>query len=610
MINRLRVAIADGNWSNPATWNDNSIPESRDIVALNGRQITLDQNVSIFGFFNNVQTAINSFKSLTFNNLPEGIAESSDNSALAWYHFSNIDTYRGVPGISPSTPYWASYEYPNQTLVLLKAYQFNGYGNNHPFNPKSWEFQAWNGTTWVVLDSVVDYTNNYYTYIKELTTNSTAYYKYRFFVTALHGGVGYNIINISGVRFWEDKSYRSNSIDGGALTISSSKTLTVTDLPIKGGNYDFILSTAPAGSVVNINGRISPMDGFDKFVLKITGGATHNVTGEIIGSSSYYAGLYGGQVYLNSLSTLNIVGNIKGGQTNNNITSTGLTIDTGAAGSTINIIGNITSGGGISGHGITIVPACTVNITGNVTGELLNIGQGASGISGYNAGINLSIVGNVTGGNANRNYAHSAVEGNFNSITVTGNVTGGTKSNNFGLYISNVNTLNVIGTLRATGINTAIFKFTLLALPLANHIFSGPFISSDLGGMPMIIQNFKIIPSFNKYLELRDNTVSSNTYTLYSADTVIDSPNPEDVRQGTTYALGSSTGTLAVPSPGNVALNIPVGNTVGTAILTSADIWNIQTSALTAAGSVGIRLKNIATVEMVGAQLEAFLKRD
>ena len=112
MINRLRVAIADGNWSNPATWNGNSIPESRDIVALNGRQITLDQNVSIFGFFNNIQTAINSFKYLTFNNLPEGIAESSDASPVAWYHFSNnTNQYRGVPGISPSTPYWASYEY-------------------------------------------------------------------------------------------------------------------------------------------------------------------------------------------------------------------------------------------------------------------------------------------------------------------------------------------------------------------------------------------------------------------------------------------------------------------------------------------------------------------
>jgi hypothetical protein len=608
MINRLRVAIADGNWSNPATWNDNSVPEARDIVALNGKQITLDQNVSIFGFFNNIQTAINSFKYLTFNNLPEGIAESSDNSALAWYHFSNTDQYRSVPGISPSTPYWASYEYPNQTSFVLKVYQFNGYGNNHPFNPKSWEFQAWNGSSWVVLDSVVDYTNNYFTYIKELTTNSTAYYKYRFFVTAVHGGVGYNTINIARVRFWEDKAYRANSIDGGALTINSSRTLTVTDLPIKGGNYDFILSTAPAGSVVNINGRISPMEGFDKFVLKITGGATHNITGEIIGSNSYYdSTAYGGQVYLNSLSTLNIVGNIKGGATNSNITSTGLTIDSGAAGSTINIIGNINSGGGLAGIGVTIVPACTVNVTGNVTGALTGVVYGSIGISGYNNGINLSIIGNITGGGIT-NYAdgHSAIQGTFNNITITGNVTGGTGTNNFGLNISTVNTLNVIGTLRATGNNGAVYKPGLVN-SLANHIFSGPFISSNLGAMPMIIHNFKIIPSSNKYFELRDNTVSSNTYTLYSPDTIADTPVPANVRKGTVYALGAFTGTLVVPSPNSVSFGTPTDNTVGTAVLTANDVWNSQTSAMNTAGSIGKRLKNASTVDSTGDQLSSLL---
>jgi hypothetical protein len=352
------------------------------------------------------------------------------------------------------------------------------------------------------------------------------------------------------------------------------------------------------------------MDGFDKFVLKITGGATHNITGDIIGDSNYYAGIFGGQVYLNSLSTLNIVGNIKGGQTNSYIASTGLTIDTGAAGSTTNIIGNITSGGGLQAAGVTIIPACTVNVTGNVTGALTGVTYGNNGIQGYNNGINLSVVGNVTGGVAT-NYAdsHSAIQGYFNSITITGNVTGGTGTNNCGLYISHVNTLNVVGTLRATGNNTAIYKPALLT-PLANHTFSGPFISSNLGAMPMMIQNFKIIPSFNKYFELRDNTVSSNTYTLYSPDTIADTPIPANVRKGTVYALGAFTGTLEVPSPNSVSFGTPTDNTVGTAVLTGAAVWNTQTSTLNVPGSVGIRLKNVATIGMVGAQLEAFLKKD
>jgi hypothetical protein len=49
-------------------------------------------------------------------------------------------------------------------------------------------------------------------------------------------------------------------------------------------------------------------------------------------------------------------------------------------------------------------------------------------------------------------------------------------------------------------------------------------------------------------------------------------PSRSDVRLGTSYASGSLTGTLAVPSASAVSLGTPVDNTTGTAVLTVANV--------------------------------------
>jgi hypothetical protein len=77
-------------------------------------------------------------------------------------------------------------------------------------------------------------------------------------------------------------------------------------------------------------------------------------------------------------------------------------------------------------------------------------------------------------------------------------------------------------------------------------------------------------------------------------------PAPANVRSGSIYGPAlENTGTLAVPAAGNVALGIPVDNTTGTAVLTSA---NVQTAL--GAFSSG-RLNNCATVDSTGAQIQA-----
>lgn len=103
-------------------------------------------------------------------------------------------------------------------------------------------------------------------------------------------------------------------------------------------------------------------------------------------------------------------------------------------------------------------------------------------------------------------------------------------------------------------------------------------------------------------------TTGSGTRTLTDvADIAGQVPAQSDVRFGVTYQSGAKTGSAYIPSPASVAFGVPVDNTVGTAALTPASVWDAATSSLTTSGSIGERLKNASTVDTTGDQLAALL---
>jgi hypothetical protein len=61
---------------------------------------------------------------------------------------------------------------------------------------------------------------------------------------------------------------------------------------------------------------------------------------------------------------------------------------------------------------------------------------------------------------------------------------------------------------------------------------------------------------------------------------------------------------MALPS--DVRVSVPTDNTVGTATITAQDFWDYAVSNLTAADSIGKRLKNCSTVQTTGDQIAAF----
>jgi hypothetical protein len=124
-----------------------------------------------------------------------------------------------------------------------------------------------------------------------------------------------------------------------------------------------------------------------------------------------------------------------------------------------------------------------------------------------------------------------------------------------------------------------------------------------------------LIPSSTSYFEFRDSSTNGAVQPgpiapparLVVPGYAVDAPTVNNVRFNTVYASGTLTGTLRMPNPASVAFGVPVDNTTGTAVLSPQDVWNVQTSALNTAGSIGKRLKNTATVDSTGDQIAALL---
>ena len=313
-------------------------------------------------------------------------------------------------------------------------------------------------------------------------------------------------------------------------------------------------------------------------------------TATFTGTINSFNGLLNGQCirYANS-GTLNLIGDYA--TVNSNINSTRVILVNGTG--ILNIIGNISSGvtgapAGASNNTILCNTAATINITGNIQGS------GAT------------------------NGSHQTIVSNLATINVTGNIVGGTNTP-FGSCAISIGsgTLNVIGTL-TSGLAAAVFSGGGPIVDITGLITSGVATPTILGSTStFVIVRGNVINTdtynaiFAGRVTIDDNLTfwqykdSTNTInrTLYASGVSIGNPNEDDVREGVDYGPSLElTGTLAVPTPDNVRKGVPTDDTVGTAELTFEDFLNelsITTEPL------GVRLRNVATVDTTGNQLAA-----
>lgn len=258
---------------------------------------------------------------------------------------------------------------------------------------------------------------------------------------------------------------------------------------------------------------------------------------------------------------------------------------------TYTISGNVVAGNSAITVNIQPSATTTINWTGNVTGG--TGGSSVYGIQGAGSLWTLNLTGDVTGGSGGTNCYGIYHNSSNGIVNVIGTSYGGVASN--GCYNNSTGTLRV----RTTQASTA-FSGLVGATSTGTTTFeSAVFASNGLSPFSIFV---KLKAGSNNYITCQKE---SGTLTLIDTANVANGlPAASDVRLGTSYNFGNTTGTCAVPTASQVSSGIAVDNTTGTAVLTAANVkasvWDIAASSLTTSDSIGERAKNMATTQDVG----------
>jgi hypothetical protein len=356
-------------------------------------------------------------------------------------------------------------------------------------------------------------------------------------------------------------------------------------------------------------------------LISHTGNCNFNLNGQNFAVTTTGTGVI--CITKSSAGTITIVGNLLAGTFNNTqhaLSSTNgntivignvLAATTAVNGSGINqtagnitVTGNVTGGAGGNAHGINLTGASSqFTIIGNVTGGT------AAGAHGINfTGISGSVTGTVTGGPA------TGAGGIVSSgpITITGNVVG-----NVGSAIAPTANVTIVGGVTAgstgLGINTSSnISMTVTGTVTATSTAVG--INSTSTGTVLLTGNMINVAGrqaiFAQNLFISDTattqwrlfTPGGQDKTLYSADTFPNQPTPANVRSGSLFGPSNVlSGSMVVPSPSDVRVNVLTDNTVGTGqSLTAADFLAAISAS---ADPYAQRLRNVATVDTVGSLL-------
>jgi hypothetical protein len=381
------------------------------------------------------------------------------------------------------------------------------------------------------------------------------------------------------------------------LTIRNSSATGIT----AGGSFRIVLSGI---SLVCTNNHTTAMFGASN-VLQVS-----HSSGNVNITFSHIRGVsYSGQVTIATIlgtGTTNWTGTVESSISNNSTIF--------VANGVLNFVGDIVLNP-YSGSGSIVINA-SANVVINMTGNIyLNpnytVGSTVYGIFANN-GATLNITGNVSNSLlAIANHGGVVSNAGMATINITGTITG---SNYTAVSISTNSYFKHIGTCISSGSANAIVSSSAAAI----NIFSGPFMCSNYGFFPYQVVRMHLIPTTNSYFEFRDETTNgavspsavAPATQLVSPATLVDNLAVSDVRFGTTYALGTLTGTLRMPTANQVTFGIPVDNTFGNAVLTAASVWDYLISNITVENSIGMRLKNVSTPQITGEQLEAFLRLD
>lgn len=595
MAREVVVAVKDGNWSDPTTWNTGTLPDSTDQVFSNGYIVTIDQDVTV-KFLSNGELPVSEVPYMTSMTEPSGevifgqadFYPNPDRTDL-WPYQAFANDY-----INGSQRWYANQEdnnyigYDFGEAIIISGYSTS---TNGTYRANDFGLEAWDGSQWIRLHSIVG--GNSSSYKIHNVGNTTAYTKYRWY-----SDVGNSSrLEVYSVRFWYSQA--TNGItSGGKFIASDNITINVTDENgLVNNNYSSYYGI-PLENIIEYYGN-----GFLNINTNIYQDVNSNT------STFRNAIRIEGDGVVNFTGTTN-VWNYETARSN-----TFVPIYINSTSGVLNIVGEV--------QRLLAYGSGTINITGDITYTgPQNYTNSIYGIQMYNT-TTLNITGDIYFANTENNS-----RSNWSAVFINDNVkcyhTGALYNIDSYFYSSdsyvhqcvrNEGYYNQIG---LQSVQTRKNGICLLSTYTAKNILSGPFLSDTDGSVPFAA--YKVFLQRNDtYFQFKDNSTDGyydyanpnedqiDNFTLYSAISVVDLPSEEDVRLGTEYGNQNYTGTLAVPLPSQVSLGIATDDTTGTAVLSASDVWSEQISNITTSGSIGERLKNASTVESTGDQLESFL---
>jgi hypothetical protein len=271
----------------------------------------------------------------------------------------------------------------------------------------------------------------------------------------------------------------------------------------------------------------------------------------------------------------------------------------GAAGSTVIVNGNLANSGGTTTNQaptvVTVAQVVTLTVNGDVTGGSGSSTAGRNGIT-VTANATVTVNGDVYGGTGSGSGRAAGVNMTTTStVTVNGDVTAGTGSTGYGVYVAGIG-LTVTGTITGSlsgsapgllnaGSGPVDAQGAVIATP-----FSAGIVSSSTGVIRVAARRIlHASPAATEWTVRDDAGFPTVGAAMVLANIGTGMPAPADVADGVVYGtLDEHTGTM------------DVGGTV-----TAAEVWDYLTSDADGAGSMGLRLRDAATVESVGTQLAA-----
>jgi hypothetical protein len=618
-----RWAIANGNFSSTATWNDGAIlgiPTGSDDLFTNTFTVNVNQSFSAISLNNTARARDIATPAMTANNAPSPFVVYGTGASPYLAFDRNTSTLWRSDVYSQS----GNLVFDFSTGVIIDGYQVDCNNSSQINNPRNWTFEGSNdNSSWTILHTVsqsagIPSSGNYSV---ASIGNSTSYRYYKLNIS-LNGGDG-NWLQVTELNLYQPGtaglaaggSFNFNTGDISGSVTSYGIGATIINVTAPSGTVELI-SPSYFFSFNSLNGVINH-SGNCNFILRTGGIVTNGANVAGIGKSG--------------TGTLTIYGSLfSGGNGSSGASTFNITL----SGGNLIVYGDIFATAGRGGGASILGNSATSNLTiyGNITG--LSSVYNNPAISWTSAAGIITVAGNVTGGNGHgiTTNAICIISGSLigggtstfaavnttNTLRLTGNAVGGTLGNAIittapVVITGSVTTAGAAPSITSTAAMFVTVSGSVEASSTANAIsLTNASAVVNLAGNLVNVNGKQAIYCQNLFLDntattqARFFTFGGSDRTLYSSDTFPNLPSTSNVRFGTTYGPGSgNTGTLRMASPQDVRSGVLTDNTTGSAILSMESLSNeIQTST----DPFAQRLKNLTTVDIIGNLLTAFKK--